>query len=85
MRGKCMTVCEAVAMRINELLKEKNITLYRLERESCIWHGTMMRIMHGYNKNITLKTIMQIAAGFKIPLVEFLNSPTFSHESLEIY
>ena len=80
-----MNVCEAVALRIKQLLKEKNMTLYRLEQESCIFHGTMMRILHNYNKNITLKTVMQIAEGFHISVLEFLDDDLFRSDELEIY
>lgn len=80
-----MNVCQAVALRINKLLKEKKMNLYKLEQESCVLHGTMMRIMHGYNKNITLKTIMQIADGFHISLIEFLDDDIFKNDEIEIY
>ena len=72
-----MNTCKAVGMRISKLLAEKNMTLYRLEQNSGIWHGTMMCIMNERNKNITLKTIMQIANGFGMTLIEFLNDDIF--------
>lgn len=79
-----MNVCKAVEIRINNLLAEKNMTLYRLEQNSGILHGTMMCIMNNRNKNITLKTIMQIARGFDISLQEFLDDKVFESEELEI-
>lgn len=79
-----MNVCKAVEIRINNLLAEKNMTLYRLEQNSGILHGTMMCIMNNRNKNITLKTIMQIARGFDISLLEFLDDKVFESEELEI-
>lgn len=79
-----MNVCKAVEIRINNLLAEKNMTLYRLEQNSGILHGTMMCIMNNRNKNITLKTIMQIARGFDISLLEFLDDKLFESEELEI-
>ncbi len=80
-----MNVCEAVAKRINNLLKEKHMKLYGLEKNSTIAHGTMMRIVHGKNKNITLKIVMQIAAGFQMTLLEFLNDEIFVNNDIEIY
>lgn len=79
-----MNICKAVALRISKLLTEKNITLYRLEQNSGILHGTMMCIMNERNKNITLKTIMQLARGFNMTLIEFLNDNIFNNENLEI-
>ena len=48
-----MNICKAVGLRISNLLAEKNMTLYRLEQNSGILHGTMMCIMNERNKNIT--------------------------------
>lgn len=60
------------------------ITLYRLEQKSGILHGTMMCIMIERNKNITLKTVMQLARGFDMTLLEFLDDEIFRSEELEI-
>ena len=72
-----MNICKAVGIRISNLLAQKNMTLYRLEQNSGILHGTMMCIMTERNKNITLKTIMQLANGFGMTLIEFLNDEVF--------
>lgn len=79
-----MNITQAVAIRIRELLVEKNMSLYRLEQNSGILHGTMMCIMRERNKNITLKTIYQIARGFDMTFLEFLNNEIFFDETLEI-
>ena len=52
-----MNVCEATAKRINQLLKEKGMTQYRLEQKSGILHGSMACIMNGRNKTVTLANI----------------------------
>lgn len=79
-----MNICKAVGIRISNLLNEKDMTLYRLEQKSGILHGTMMCIMNERNKNVTLKTIMQLARGFNMSLIEFLDDDIFNDESLEI-
>lgn len=79
-----MNICKAVKNRINNLLVEKDMTLYRLEQKSGILHGTMMCIMGERNKNVTLKTIYRIARGFNMTFLEFLNDPIFFNEELEI-
>lgn len=79
-----MTVNDAVATRINKLLKEKNITQYRLEQESGIQHGSMSCILNGRNKTVTLSTVMMLARGFNITLLEFLDDDIFKSENLEI-
>ena len=77
LRSFILTVCQAVAKRINQLLTEKNMTQYRLEKESGIQHGTMNSIMSARNKGIELNTVMMIAAGFNMTIREFGNRMTF--------
>ena len=79
-----MTVNDAVAKRISNLLKEKNMTQYRLELESGIQHGSMQCIMNGRNKTVTLSTVIMLARGFHISLPEFLDDDIFRAEDLEI-
>ncbi len=79
-----MTVNDAVAKRISALLQEKKITQYRLEQESGIQHGSMQCIMNGRNKTVTLSTVMMLAKGFGISLVEFLDDDIFRSEELEV-
>ncbi len=79
-----MTVSAAVAERIIKLLNEKGITQYRLEKASGIQHGSMQCIMNGRNKTVTLSTVMMLARGFNISLIEFLDDPIFTSEDLEI-
>ena len=79
-----MTVNDAVAKRISKLLKEKDMSQYRLEQESGIQHGSMQCIMNGRNKTVTLSTVMMLARGFRMSLVEFLDDEIFRSEKLEI-
>lgn len=79
-----MTVNNAVAKRVLSLLQEKHMTQYRLEQESGIQHGSMQCIINGRNKTVTLSTVMMIARGFNISLIEFLDDEIFQSENLEI-
>lgn len=79
-----MTVNEAVAKRINALLRERNMTQYGLEQKSGIQHGSMQCIMNGRNKTVTLSTVIMIARGFDISLIEFFDDPIFTSEELEV-
>lgn len=79
-----MTVSEAVARRISNLLQERNMTQYRLEKNSNIQHGTMQCIMNGRNKTVTLSIVIMIANGFGMTVDEFLDDPLFKSEELEV-
>ena len=79
-----MTVNNAVAKRVSKLLQERKMSQYRLEQESGIQHGSMQCIMNGRNKTVTLSTVMMLAKGFNMSLVEFLDDEIFSSNELEI-
>ena len=79
-----MTVNDAVAKRVAKLLRERHMSQYRLEQESGIQHGSMQCIMNGRNKTVTLSTVILLARGFDMSLVEFLDDDIFSSEDLEI-
>ncbi len=79
-----MTVNDAVAKRIIELLKEKEMTQYRLEQNSGIQHGHMQWIMSGKSKTVTLSTVLRLANGFGMTVLEFLDNDLFLFENLEV-
>lgn len=60
------------------------MTQYRLEQNAGIQHGTMNGIMSARNKGIELNTVIMIARGFKMTVIEFLDDPVFTAEALEI-
>lgn len=79
-----MTVNDAVAKRIIQLLAEKKMTQYRLEQLSGIQHGHMQWILSGKSKTVTLSTVMMIAHGFGMTVLEFLDNDIFLFENLEV-
>lgn len=79
-----MTVNDAVAKRITQLLAEKKMTQYRLEQQSGIQHGHMQWIMSGKSKTVTLSTVMMLANGFGMTVIEFLNDDIFLFENLNV-
>ena len=79
-----MTVNDAVAKRISALLAEKNMSQYRLEQKSGILHGSMACIMNGRNKTVTLSTVIMLARGVDMTLLEFLDDEVFASEELEV-
>ena len=79
-----MTVNKAVAMRISQLLIEKNMAQYRLAENSGISHSRLGCIMKEKNKTVTLSTVMLIAQGFNMSVIDFLDSPFFDINILDI-
>ena len=79
-----MSFADAVVKRVFALLKERNMTRYRLELLSGINHGHMQRIIKGGRKNITVKTVAMLANGFGMTLSEFFDDPLFTFSNLDI-
>lgn len=79
-----MEISEAVTSRVKELLKEKNLTQYKLEHNACISHETLKSIMKGKTKGVNLKTLIAISDGFGMKVCEFLNSPLFDYDNLNM-
>ena len=79
-----MSINDAVASRVVNLMRKNKITQYRLEQESGIVHGAMDRILNGQNKTVTLTTIFKLARGFKMSVIEFLDDEAFNLDTVEI-
>lgn len=78
------SVNQAVSKRIDELLKRKGITRYRLAMNSGVTHSTLKNIAKDTINDNLLSTIILIAGGFDMTVSEFLDSPLFLEENLHI-
>lgn len=79
-----MKLSTAVALRISNILRERNMSQYRLEKIIAMPHNTMKTLMGERNKGVNLKTVMQIIRGLEITTAEFFNDPIFESEELDI-
>ena len=77
-------VNHALALRINELLIKKGMTRYRLALNSGVTHSTLKNILHETVNDNLLSTTIMIASGFDMTVSEFLDSPLFLEENLNI-
>jgi len=78
------TINQAVSMRIRELLTKQNISQYRLEQNSGISHSLMGFILKDRNNSVNFKTVVMLANGFNMTILEFLDSPFFNLDRLNI-
>lgn len=79
-----MTIVEAVAKRTNELLKEKDISQYRLRKETCLDKTTIQTILKCKTKDIKMSTVFLIAEVFGLSVSEFFDMPYFSKENIDL-
>ena len=79
-----MKLSTAVALRISNILREKGMSQYRLERIIAMPHNTMKTLMGERNNGVNLKTVMQIIRGLDMTTAEFFDDPIFENPDLEI-
>ena len=79
-----ITVNYALSMRIKELLKLKNMSQYRLEQNSGVSHSQLGFILKNRNNSVNFKTVIMLAQGFNMTLLEFLDSPYFDSQKLNL-
>ena len=72
-----MTITEAVLIRVEELLKEKNMTKKQLIEKSGIPVGTMASLYKKLAKSINLVTLYALAGGFDMKIHEFVDHDAF--------
>ena len=79
-----MNIGTAVAKRIEELCRQKNITLNKLGTISGVTQSTLNNIVSGKSKNPTVATVKKICDGLGISLVVFFNAEVFYNLEQEI-
>ncbi len=79
-----MTINQAFAIRVREILKEKKMTQYKLEQLTGIYHSTMNAILNNRVKASNFKSMAIIIRELGVSVSEFFNSPVFDFENLEI-
>ena len=79
-----MTLNKAFAMRVSSLLIKKDVSKYRLEKETGLTHSALRYIFNEVNKDVKFSTIVKIAEFFGMTLTEFFDDEIFDYENLEI-
>ena len=79
-----MKIICAIAIRLDSLLKEKNMTQYALCKRVAIDPSNIYNIMYARCKTITVDKLFLLAEGLDMTVQEFLDDPIFSRENLEV-
>jgi plasmid maintenance system antidote protein VapI len=74
----------AVGLHINNLLKERNMTVYKLALNLGMYSQNLYSLVNGKIDDIKMSTACQLASGFGMTISEFLNDELFSNENLDI-
>lgn len=79
-----MNTQQAVASRIRELCKQRNITPNGLSYLAAVPQSTIKSILGGESKNPGIVTIKKLCDAFEISLGEFFSTPEFNSLEQEI-
>ena len=77
-----MKLMEAISLRLIELLKERNISSYRLSLLSGVSEATISDIRLMKNKTVAINVIYELVDGLEMDLPAFFNSPLFQRENI---
>lgn len=77
-----MKVSEAVATRIKDLMKEKNISRYRLEMDSGVAPETIKNLLKANREIVNLRIVLVLARSLGMTATEFFDDPLFESEYL---
>ena len=83
-KEKILKITTAIAIRVSNILRERNLSQYRLEKNIAMPHNTMKTLMRETNKSVNLKTVLQIVRGLDMTVSEFFDDPIFESDELEI-
>ena len=79
-----MRTKEAVAQRILELCRERNIAVNALANISGVSPSTIYRMLNQKSQNPGVVSIKKICDGLEITIREFFDSPLFDETEQEI-
>ena len=77
-----MLLEDAIALRIEQLCIERNMTKYALFEKSGVPQSTLTSIKKKRCVSVKVSTLYGICEGFDISLEDFFHSPMFDRDSL---
>lgn len=78
-----MTILEAVAQRLIQLMREKNLTMNGLAQISAVPPSTVKNIFYGKSQNPGIVTIKLLCDGMGITITEFFDTSAFRELEIE--
>ena len=78
-----MTYSDIIIKRLNDLCKEKGITINKLATLSGITQSTVENIISGKTKNPKLKTLHRLSIGLDMTVSELLDFPEMNNTKFD--
>lgn len=78
-----MNLNRAFALRVTNLLNDKKISKYKLEKETGLSHSALRYIFNEVNTDVKFSTIVKVCGALKISLPEFFDDGVFDMDNLD--
>lgn len=79
-----MNMSQAVIFRLNDVIKQKNITVNEAAVRSGVPPSTLKNILYGESKNAGVVTIKKLCDGLDISIPEFFGDSIFANLEPEL-
>ena len=79
-----MTLIDAIAKRIQELMAERGMTQYALCKRIAISESCLYNILYKRQKDLPMKRLILICEGLDVTIQEFFASALFSRGHVDI-
>lgn len=78
-----MNLNKAFAMRVSNLLIERKMSKYQLEKRSGLTHSALRYIFNEVNSDVKFSTIVKVVAVLDMTLEEFFDDKIFEISKLD--
>ena len=79
-----MNLNKAFALRLKNLLFEKKMSKYKLEKETGLTHSALRYIFNEVNVDVKFSTIVKVCSALNISISEFFDDELFNLENLDV-
>ena len=77
-----MNLNRKFALRLSNILNERKISKYKLEKITGLSHSALRFIFNEVNTDVKFSTIAKVCVALNIPLSEFFNDDLFTLDTL---
>lgn len=79
-----MNLNKVFALKVSKILNERQISKYKLEKDTGISHSALRYIFNEVNTDVRFSTIAKVCSALNISLSDFFDDELFDLKNLEI-
>ena len=79
-----MNLNRAFALRLSNILIDRKMSKYKLEKESGLTHSALRYIFNAINVDVKFSTIVKVCTALNITLTDFFNDNIFDLSNLDV-